>query len=113
MVTLPSLTEREIHLLADRLGLVPTDAAEAPVGPLPILDDAERIASFLTVLTERSAGNALYATYLCREALRSIEYHADPAAVVLHLPPFDGTLKGYYDHLYGSLGSEAGWVADV
>lgn len=112
-VTLPGLTEREIHSLAGRFGLVQPDGVETGFAAPPLLDDPDTVAPFLAALYERSAGNALYATYLCREVLRSGQVHADPATVVLHLPPFDGTLKSYYDHLYESLGMEAGWVADV
>jgi len=111
--TLPGLTEQDLHLLAGRLDLVPADSVGPRAGATPLVEDREAVASFLAALAERSAGNALYATYLCREAMRSIETRPDPSAAVLELPPFDGTLKNYYDHLYQSLGGEAGWVADV
>jgi hypothetical protein len=112
-VELPGLTDPELHLLASRLDLVPADEHEAAAEGAARIADAEAITSFLTALSQRSAGNALYATYICRETLRSVESQPDPAGVVLDLPPFDGTLKNYYDHLYHSLGAEAGWVADV
>jgi hypothetical protein len=111
-VELPGLARPEIHLLASRLSLVPS--GEGTLGrATPLLEEDEAIASFIDVLAERSGGNALYATYLCRETLRSSETRIDPASVVLELPPFDGTLKNYYDHLYKSLGADAGWVADI
>lgn len=113
VTTLEGLTENELRILASRLGLVPPDDKAADSGVPPRIDGPEAVASFLVALDQRSAGNALYATYLCRETLRSIDAHPDPAGVVLQLPPFDGTLKDYYDHLYQSLGAEAGWVADV
>lgn len=113
VVTLAGLTGQELCLLASRLDLVPAGEDESGIGVTPRIEDPETVAAFLVALGQRSAGNALYATYLCRETLRSIETRPDPAAVVLELPPFDGTLKNYYDHLYRSLGAEAGWVADV
>ena len=79
----------------------------------PLLEDEDAIEDFLAALLERSAGNALYATYLCHEALRRAELLVNPADAVRRLPQFDGTLRDYYDHLYRGLGSEAGWVADV
>ncbi len=45
--------------------------------------------------------------------LRSAVARTDPASVVRELPPFDGTLKSYYDHLCRSLGADAAWIADI
>jgi hypothetical protein len=111
-VALPGLARPEIHLLAGRLDLVPSGEGTFGAATL-LLEGDEAIAPFIDVLAERSGGNALYATYLCRETLRSSETRTDPASVVLDLPPFDGTLKSYYDHLYLSLGADTGWVADM
>src|SRR5438105_1769626 len=72
-ISLPGLTEHEIALLAGRLGLVPPPAETQPAAGLPLFEEPEVIGSFLDALTERSGGNALYATYLCREVWRSIE----------------------------------------
>lgn len=111
---LADLTENELRILASRLGLIPRDdgAADTDIPP-PRIDDPEAVAAFLVALDQRSAGNALYATYLCRETLRYIDAHPDPAGVVLQLPPFDGTLENYYSYLYESLDEGAKWVADV
>ncbi len=111
-------------MLAARLGVVPTIDEVIHGGATPLLEDESAIAEFLAVLTERSAGNALYATYLCREALRhdatlaaagkvTAAVAADPAAAVRSFPPFDGTLENYYRYLQTTLGAESGWVADV
>jgi hypothetical protein len=113
VATLEGLTDHELRILASRFGLVPHADDAADTGRPPRIDDPEVAAAFLAALAERSAGNALYATYLCRETLRSIDGRPYPAAVILELPSFDGTLKDYYDYLYESLGAEAGWVADV
>ncbi len=112
-VTIPGLAEHELKLLAARLNVVPDNEREPSSCGTPLLDDAEVIAEFLTALAERSAGNALYATYLCRETLRRGDTQVDPVTAIRLLPPFDGSLKNYYDHLYQALGAEAGWVADI
>lgn len=111
-VALSGLTRPELHVLAGRLHLVPS-VDDAPGATTASLEEEEAIAAFIDVLAERSSGNALYATYLCRETLRSVGAHIDPVSVVLDLPPFDGTLRGYYNHLYQSLGADADWVADI
>lgn len=113
VVTIPGLDERELKLLAARFNVVPSDEFGPSFGITPLIEDTEAIDEFLAALTERSAGNALYATYLCRETLRFGDTHIDPTTTVRSLPSFDGTLKNYYDHLYRALGAEAGWVADV
>jgi hypothetical protein len=111
-VTIRGLSRGELELLTVRLNVLPR-AHEASHPGRPLLENADGIARFLDALEERTAGNALYATYLCRETLRHADTLVDPAATVRSLPPFDGTLKNYYDHLYHALGAEAGWVADV
>ncbi len=100
-VSLPGLNDGELHRLASRLGVVDKDQHNG---------DAEE---FMRALAEKSEGNALYATYLCREALRSPAARADPSAAIRTLPPFDGTLQRYYLHIRESLGSEAAWVSDI
>ena len=111
--SLPGLSERELHLLAARLNVVPDNQQRASFAEGPLLEDSDAIATFMEALAQRSAGNALYATYLCRETLRREDTFVDPAMIIWSLPPFDGTLKNYYDHLYQALGAESGWVADV
>ncbi len=113
VIRLEGLSENELRILASRFELAPRDDGGADNGASPEIDDPEAVAEFLVALAQRSAGNALYATYLCHETLRSIDTHPNPAEIVRQLPPFDGSLKNYYDHLYQSLDAEAGWVADV
>lgn len=113
IVTIPGLDEHELKLLATRLNVIPSDEHKLSIEGTPLIEDAGAIAEFLSALSERSAGNALYATYLCRETLKIGDTHIDPAVAIRSLPSFDGSLKNYYDHLYRSLGAEAGWVADV
>ncbi len=89
-VPVPSLSDAELRQLAERLGVVPSgdDAGSSRTSAgSPLLADDEAAADFLAALSERSAGNALYATYLCREALRHPTTVADPSATVRSLPP--------------------------
>ena len=102
-VAVDGLSTHELRNLACRFGLVSVNDETPCSDTSPRIEDPESEGPFLTALLERSAGNALYATYLCREVLRSIDTHPDPADLVLQLPQFDGTLRNYYDHLYKSL----------
>jgi hypothetical protein len=113
LVTIPGLDPHELRLLAVRFNIVPDEDGATDSGIIPIIDDTTSINEFLNALAVRSVGNALYATYLCRETLRLGDSQIDPTTTVRSLPDFDGTLKNYYDHLYRSLGTEAGWVADI
>ena len=111
-VQVEGLDETEIRCLATNLGLIPAVEATARTTATALIEDEGEIAEFLDALAERSEGNALYATYLCREASRREATLAGPAATVRSLPAFDGTLENYYQLLYSSL-DEGGLVADV
>lgn len=100
-VSLPGLTDEELYGLARSLGVI--DAEQHNGDP----------ENFMRTLAQQSEGNALYATYLCREASRRPASLADPSAAIRTLPPFNGTLRRYYEHIQESLGSEAAWVSDV
>ncbi|MEV7827077.1 AAA family ATPase [Microbacterium enclense] len=66
----------------------------------------------LEAIVRRSTGNALYATYICRDiAARNVSVTSLETAV-LDLPSFDGDLVGYYEHIYRGLSFEATFVAD-
>jgi len=114
-VPIPNLTDEELRQLAARLGVIPTQAPNDPPSPshIPLLHDEDEIDEFIEELSERSLGNALYATYLCREALRNPSTMAAPSATVRSLPQFDGNLLNYYEHIHASLGDQGAWVADV
>jgi hypothetical protein len=105
-VEIPSLKGAELGALAAKLGLV--------IGPetTDAIVEEQQTGGFLAALEERSRGNALYATYLCREVMARPYAEADPEAVLRALPPFDGTLENYYTHLTVTLGPSSG-VADV
>ncbi len=111
-IAVPGMSKNELDLLSAHFNVFSGHQRRSPAGR-SLSGDADGIARFLDELERRSSGNALYATYLCRETLRQSETLIDPAETVRSLPQFDGTLKNYYDHLYNSLGAEAGWVADV
>jgi hypothetical protein len=109
----PGFDDPELRQLAIRQGVIaPNDVLPSLSSSLPLVD-AETVASFLIALMDRSKGNALYATYLCREVLRSDLVIADPVDTIRRLPQFDGTLENYYTHLQQSLEGDAGWVAEV
>jgi hypothetical protein len=110
-IPVPGLARGELQALAARLGITAAPAGGAAVSAL--LTEPDAINDFIEALEQRSEGNALYATYLCREALRHHATVADPASIVRQLPPFDGTLEAYYQHLYGQVGDRSWWVAEV
>lgn len=96
-VDLPGLDHSELANLASRMGVPAHPGFEAASWPS---DD------FVAALEAQSAGNGLYATYICRELLRDPGI-CNPIDVVSSLPPFDGTLHNYYEHLLSALDSGA------
>ncbi|MFE7528048.1 AAA family ATPase [Kitasatospora sp. NPDC057542] len=109
-VSVPPLTAHECRAVAQRLKLVPAADDERTEA---LLTDDRDVTDFLDALQERSGGNALYATYLCREVALRPETITKAAAVVRALPAYQGSLEGYYNHLYDTLGAEADVVADI
>lgn len=92
MLNVPALGNDELEAMATKLGLVAGDA----------LTGAEREPDsfgIVAALARRSGGNALYATYLCREALRRAANAVTAADAIDALPTFDGSLRQYYTHL--------------
>ncbi len=111
--TVPGLDDGELRQLAARHGVIATAEVPSSSASPALLTDDELISEYLEALAERSQGNALYATYLCREALRSDPVVADPAGAVRQFPSFDGTLENYYSYLEQGLEGDAGWVAEA
>ncbi|MFC9085476.1 AAA family ATPase [Nocardiopsis dassonvillei] len=109
-IAVPPLTTHECRAVAERLGLVP--AADNDCTEVLLSDDRD-VTDFLAALQERSGGNALYATYLCREVALRPETITKAVAVVRALPAYQESLEGYYAHLYDTLGAEADVVADI
>lgn len=71
---------------------------------------------FVALLHERSEGNPLYATFLCRELLARIGTGStiEPIAFLREVPVLAGNISRYYDYLLGVVESNgAGFVADV
>ena len=113
-VSIPRLTDGELRQLASQLGVIGDTSDDSHFsGRSPLLSDEEAIDEFVAALSDRSAGNALYATYLCREALGKATTMAGPSETVRSLPQFDGSLCTYYQHIQASLGEQGAWVADV
>ena len=114
-IQIPKLNESEIRQLASQLGVELTDEvveSDASYGSKLIV--GKQISDTLVAtLVKRSAGNALYVTYLCREILRDPVTLAMPESTVLNLPSFSGSLEAYYEHVQISLGDKGAWVADV
>lgn len=92
---LPSWGSAQIGRLAMALGVIASRSVRR---------DRRKVQAVVTALHERSGGNPLYATYLCRELKRSAVAAADPLGAIAALPPFDGTLEGYYAHLVSAAG---------
>jgi len=113
--SLLSMDREELRALATRIGALGQvkDVEANEPGSAPVRPDKDTVEAFLTSLQDRSAGNALYATYLCREVARLPASQIDPSAFINSLPPFDGTLHAYYRHLAGALGDGAMWIAET
>ena len=110
---LPPWSRDEVATLANNLGL------RQALDSVGIGGDGGNL---VAAIAEKSAGNALYATYLCREVLRSLNEaqagQALPLDVVVSvedLPPFDADLRGYYQWLLEALVAETGtpWLAEM
>jgi hypothetical protein len=84
-IVIPGLSKTELELLSARFNILPGDERQSPARR-PLLEDGDGIARFVDALERRSNGNALYATYLCRETLRHAETLIDPAETVRNLP---------------------------
>ena len=112
VVGVEGLDRAETEMLAVRHHLIPLPDDAGGAGA-PLVEDVEEVLAVVDALVARSGGNALYTTYLCREAMRHDLTVAAPAAVVLDLPLFDETLQGYYEHVRRPLDDEGAQVADI
>lgn len=97
----PLLDRADIERLAERHGLFPTTSTHA-----------EPRAEIVDLLHMRSAGNALYATYLCRYATPASTFEGDPegframddvVARLRVLPDSANDLDAYYAHLCSAM----------
>ena len=113
-VQIPGLTDVELRSLSKYLGVIDDTSGYSQIySHSPLIEEEDVAEEFVTILLSRSGGNALYAAYLCQEALRSLATKVDPVATVRGLPQFDGSLHSYYQHIQTSLGPQGDWVADV
>jgi len=94
----------EVTALADNLG-VASVLRSAGLG--------DTVDGFLEQLLERSEGNPLYATFLCRQTLAGITANAafDPVFALREAPLIDGQISRYYKYLLAGL--EKGNTTDV
>ena len=110
VVTVPPLSYPEVRDLAERVGVL---AAFPRTG-----DGAElgRVDAAMSLIHERSRGNALYATYLCRQAVGASPVldgeapsrvsTADPLERLRDVPASAEDLDAYYAYLLGGLTAE-------
>lgn len=118
VMDMPGLERDQIRQLAERWHAIELPAFYKSSGSdfqtegTRVAKDEEAVGQFLDALVSRSDGNALYATYLCREVLRASTTAIDPVKTLLSLPTFDGTLASYYHHLCSALG-DGTWIADI
>ena len=105
-VTVPPLNRSEIRELAERLGILAAFPGTADRG------QAERVDAAVSLIHERSRGNALYATYLCRQAIgpppalddqAPPRASADPLDRVRDVPASAQDLDDYYAYLFRGL----------
>jgi energy-coupling factor transporter ATP-binding protein EcfA2 len=91
-ITIPDWNFEETTNLANRLGVLDR-LSEA--GFTDIEDE------FTTVLYERSEGNPLYATFLCRELLAKLHARSafEPISSLREAPVIAGSISRYYDYL--------------
>jgi hypothetical protein len=103
-IVVPGWELEEVTALANNLG-VPSALTSVGLG--------DTIDGFLEQLLERSEGNPLYATFLCRQTLAGITANAafDPVSALREAPLIDGQISRYYTYLLGGL--EKGNTTDV
>ncbi|MEV2248765.1 AAA family ATPase [Streptomyces sp. NPDC049970] len=109
-LTVPPLDREELLALADRLGVLSALAASASEQP-----PAELAQAAVCLIEERSRGNALYATYLCRQSvgpapvvvsLPARDVAGDPLERLRAVPSSAHDLDDYYDYLLRGLTNE-------
>ena len=113
LLDLSPWSHEHIGALAEKLEL---PQALDSAGVTPDYED------LVNVIAERSGGNPLYATYLCREVIRSLgeaEGESGPLVdlveFVKSLSPFAADLSSYYQWLFQGVEKETGtpWLAEV
>jgi hypothetical protein len=103
-VEMPRMSWQEIRTLASKHGLFAELSRAEPLG-----DDDER--AIVDLIQDRSGGNALYATYLCRYATRTSPLVGDatPSTVndIIHrlrlVPETATDIDAYYEYLLSAM----------
>jgi AAA ATPase domain len=103
-VQMPRMSWEEIRTLVAKHGLL-----TKPRGTEPLDDDDER--AIVDLVQDRSGGNALYATYLCRYTTRTspLDGDAAPGTVndIIHrltlVPDTATDIDAYYEYLLGAM----------
>jgi len=103
-IVVPGWELAEVTALSNNLG-VPSALNSVGLG--------DTVDGFLEQLLERSEGNPLYATFLCRQTLAGINASAafDPVSSLRDAPLIDGQISRYYRYLLNGL--EKGNTTDV
>lgn len=103
-IVVPGWELDEVTALANNLG-VPSALESSGLG--------DTVDGFLEQLLERSEGNPLYATFLCRQTLAGITANAafDPVSALREAPLIDGQISRYYKYLLDGL--EKGNTTDI
>jgi len=96
--TLPGMSDQEIEDLVRK--------------QLDMNIDQDSAVGIVEAIVTQAAGNALYATYLCREISSKQMPLASAASTLRNIPRFDGDLQVYYEYVYGGLSQGASFVAD-
>jgi hypothetical protein len=104
-VRMPRMSRDEVHTLAVKHGVLP------PPGRGDAVDEDDERA-IVDLVHERSGGNALYATYLCRHATRVSPLEAagsepvtaiDMVGRLMQVPVSANDLDAYYKHLLAGM----------
>jgi len=103
-IELPGFSPPEVRELAERVGAIAAIESDGL---------GSQVGDFVNSLCEKSDGNGLYATYICRELLKGPGALMDPAEMVDALPPFDGSLRAYYTHLLSAVDSGGRQLGDL
>ncbi|WP_045316098.1 AAA family ATPase [Lentzea aerocolonigenes] len=103
-VVTPGMNRAQVGELAERLGLV------SQLEPGPPDDGLDEL---IDLLYERSDGNPLYATYLCRELEGRVAASISAVAALGTIPAYDGSIEHYYAHISAQLDTAGQAAADV
>ncbi|MBM4523044.1 hypothetical protein GS462_00315 [Rhodococcus hoagii] len=109
----PAMDLAETIALAERLGCMSSATASGPVPAAAPSHEIEEWNHFTDALYDRSQGNPLYATYLCREAQRADSEAISPADRIRKIPAYTGSIESYYNHVASILDVGGQAAADV